>query len=99
MFGGRIGRTDEEEGEEHETEREGEAVRGAVTDVEDMRDAADKEMKPVFMKGLFSVATTTTKSACAIKTDLRKHSSSRARPTGHRRARQPKLVHVHVPLH
>ncbi|VDB92009.1 unnamed protein product, partial [Peniophora sp. CBMAI 1063] len=69
---GRIGRTDEVDEEEH-----------ARTDVEDLRSApkeenkdagneTDREMKPVFMKGLFSVATTTTKPAGVIKADIRR---------------------------
>ncbi|KAI0029073.1 hypothetical protein K488DRAFT_57194 [Vararia minispora EC-137] len=66
----RIGRTDEEDedGAAVEEDEGEEAGRGAVTDAE----AAEKEMKPVFMKGLFSVATTTTKPPGVIKADIRK---------------------------
>ncbi|KAH6902573.1 CAMK/CAMKL/Kin1 protein kinase [Coprinopsis sp. MPI-PUGE-AT-0042] len=44
-------------------------------DTEEDRDdgnATDKDFKPVFLKGLFSVATTSTKSPAAIKQDIRR---------------------------
>ncbi|KAI0049113.1 Pkinase-domain-containing protein [Auriscalpium vulgare] len=44
----------------------------AVTDTEDERNAADKDFKPVFLKGLFSVATTSTKAPSVIKQDIRR---------------------------
>jgi len=45
-----------------------------LTDGEDEANAsaADKDFKPVFLKGLFSVATTSTKPPAALKTDIRR---------------------------
>lgn len=45
-----------------------------ITDGEDEANAsaADKDFKPVFLKGLFSVATTSTKQPAALKTDIRR---------------------------
>ncbi|TFK51224.1 Pkinase-domain-containing protein [Heliocybe sulcata] len=66
-----IGRTDEEdEGQEGAAAGQVEAVNG-VNDEDDMNDD-DKELKPVFMKGLFSVATTSTKPPNVIKGDIRR---------------------------
>ncbi|CAK5277862.1 unnamed protein product [Mycena citricolor] len=59
-------------------EEEPQVQAGALTDVEDIlphedvRSDGEKEFKPVFLKGLFSVATTSSKSPAAIKTDIRR---------------------------
>ncbi|THH15419.1 hypothetical protein EW146_g5047 [Bondarzewia mesenterica] len=73
----RFGRTDEEEGpeeeEDHEHEQGHQQVNGHdAGDREDERNAADKDFKPLFLKGLFSVATTSTKQPSAIKADIRR---------------------------
>lgn len=56
-------------GELREEEDRGEQAKG--TETEDT-DEANKDFKPVFLKGLFSVATTSTKPPAVIKTDLRR---------------------------
>ncbi|KAI0274166.1 hypothetical protein BGY98DRAFT_1090659 [Russula aff. rugulosa BPL654] len=47
-------------------------VNGAGSELTDGEDAADKDFKPVFLKGLFSVATTSTKSPAVLKADIRR---------------------------
>ncbi|EPQ53024.1 Pkinase-domain-containing protein [Gloeophyllum trabeum ATCC 11539] len=68
-----IGRTDEEEETQEQPNEQGEVVNGqnGLQDEEDV-DGAEKEFKPVFMKGLFSVATTSTKPPTVIKADIRR---------------------------
>ncbi|TFY77257.1 hypothetical protein EWM64_g6752 [Hericium alpestre] len=75
-FGKRFSRTDEEYAEDEEavaTEEQVEAQREA-DEQEDERNgnAADKDFKPLFLKGLFSVATTSTKAPSVIKSDIRR---------------------------
>ncbi|KZT30084.1 Pkinase-domain-containing protein [Neolentinus lepideus HHB14362 ss-1] len=69
-----IGRTEEEEeGQDDAAEGQAEGVNGhdGIND-EDDTNGDDKEYKPVFMKGLFSVATTSTKPPNVIKGDIRR---------------------------
>ncbi|KAI0065081.1 Pkinase-domain-containing protein [Artomyces pyxidatus] len=68
-----FGRTDEEaEADANDTNDAHVNGHDAGTDGEDDRNAADKDFKPVFLKGLFSVATTSTKSPSVIKMDIRR---------------------------
>ncbi|TFK20182.1 Pkinase-domain-containing protein [Coprinopsis marcescibilis] len=64
-------RGENELSEQREAEEEGQ---GGFDTEEDRDDghATDKDFKPVFLKGLFSVATTSTKTAGAIKMDIRR---------------------------
>ncbi|PPR05012.1 hypothetical protein CVT24_010205 [Panaeolus cyanescens] len=61
-----------EGGEEEEEAVEGGTVEGESFKDEEERHGNDKDFKPVFLKGLFSVATTTSKSPPAIKQDIRR---------------------------
>ncbi|KAI1793792.1 Pkinase-domain-containing protein [Ganoderma leucocontextum] len=71
-----FGRTDEED--EHQTGENGAtAGRPGANGVEDATQGEesqgeDKDFKPVFLKGLFSVATTSTKPPHVIKTDIKR---------------------------
>ncbi|KAF6752697.1 CAMK/CAMKL/Kin1 protein kinase [Ephemerocybe angulata] len=63
------------EEEEAQAREEGEQTDGGQTDTDgegDDGNATDKEFKPVFLKGLFSVQTTSTKQPNVIKADLRR---------------------------
>ncbi|KAI5118733.1 hypothetical protein M0805_000063 [Coniferiporia weirii] len=65
-----FGRTDEETSihdDEDTTQRDSE-----MKSDDDQDRGADKEFKPVFLKGLFSVSTTTSKPPAAIKADIRR---------------------------
>ncbi|KAJ6510732.1 hypothetical protein C8R45DRAFT_965014 [Mycena sanguinolenta] len=64
-------KTDEEEVTDGEAETDG-ARDGHGHGEEDGRHASEKDFKPVFLKGLFSVATTSTKAPPAIKADIRR---------------------------
>ncbi|CDO69735.1 hypothetical protein BN946_scf184697.g7 [Trametes cinnabarina] len=67
-----FGRTDEED--EHAVEEEHGAAQNGVEDAPRGEESQgdDKDFKPVYLKGLFSVATTSTKPPQAIKADIRR---------------------------
>ncbi|TFK70981.1 Pkinase-domain-containing protein [Pluteus cervinus] len=67
-------REEEEEGGAHSVDARGGTSTGSGDgdQTEDEKLPGDKEFKPVFLKGLFSVATTSTKSPSAIKADIRR---------------------------
>ncbi|KAF7328752.1 Non-specific serine/threonine protein kinase [Mycena venus] len=65
-------KTDEEEGTDGEGETDGARDGHAEFREEDERHTGEKDFKPVFLKGLFSVATTSTKSPPVIKADIRR---------------------------
>ncbi|OSC98564.1 Pkinase-domain-containing protein [Trametes coccinea BRFM310] len=67
-----FGRTDEED--EHTVEAEDAPAQNGAEDVPrgEESQGEDKEFKPVYLKGLFSVATTSTKSPQVIKADIRR---------------------------
>ncbi|KAI0084545.1 hypothetical protein BDY19DRAFT_898273 [Irpex rosettiformis] len=75
-FGERLfGRTDEEEenAEQDDNEPQTPIANGAGTSQQLMDQSSDeREFKPVFLKGLFSVQTTTSKPPAVIKEDIRK---------------------------
>ncbi|RDB21955.1 Protein kinase kin1 [Hypsizygus marmoreus] len=63
-------RREDEEDAGEQAEGEGEVEEGFKE--EDERHQGEKDFKPVFLKGLFSVATTSTKSPPVIKADIRR---------------------------
>ncbi|KAI8977805.1 Pkinase-domain-containing protein [Trametes punicea] len=67
-----FGRTDEED--EHAVENEDAPSRNGVAEVPKGEESQgeDKEFKPVYLKGLFSVATTSTKPPQVIKADIKR---------------------------
>jgi len=65
-----FGRTDEEDEAELEQNEEAPASNGSSPPMENHGD--EKEYKSVYMKGLFSVATTSTKPPAALKTDIKR---------------------------
>ncbi|KAI0668235.1 Pkinase-domain-containing protein [Trametes maxima] len=69
-----FGRTDEEDENIEQVENEEALGENGVDDVPKGEESQgeDKEFKPVYLKGLFSVATTSTKSPQLIKADIRR---------------------------
>ncbi|KAJ7218870.1 hypothetical protein B0H12DRAFT_327087 [Mycena haematopus] len=65
-------KTDEEEATDVEGETEAARDGHAEFKEEDERHTGEKDFKPVFLKGLFSVATTSTKAPPVIKADIRR---------------------------
>ncbi|KAJ7102911.1 hypothetical protein C8R44DRAFT_834668 [Mycena epipterygia] len=64
----------QEQPDEEATDGEGDALQERQEDFrsEDERHTSEKDFKPVFLKGLFSVATTSTKPPPVIKADIRR---------------------------
>jgi hypothetical protein len=69
-----IGKTEEEKEKEEDDDAEKRDTNGHVGHKEEGSASASEkdEVKPIYLKGLFSVATTSTKSAQTIKADVRK---------------------------
>ncbi|KAI0821802.1 Pkinase-domain-containing protein [Trametes gibbosa] len=69
-----FGRMDEEEEHAERAENEGLPGENGGEDVQKGEESQgeDKDFKPVYLKGLFSVATTSTKSPQVIKTDIKR---------------------------